>query len=105
MKNAAQSRLDQVKGNPASSQADINAAQTDLDAATLKADALEDTFRGVYNPTAINTQILQSVGPPEATGNNRKSTLEASLLVGLVVGLLIGLGLASLIDLRARSQA
>jgi hypothetical protein len=56
----------------------------------------------VYQPTAINSQIIQSAGPPKDMGNNRRSTLEAGVLIGLVAGGLLGLGLAVWIDLRAR---
>ena len=62
-------------------------------------------YSGVFNPTAINSQIIQTAGPPKATGSNRRSTLEAGVLIGLVAGGLLGLGLAVWIDLRARQGA
>ena len=83
-------------------QTQINAAQAKHDTAKVEADALADAYSGVYQPTAINSQIIQSAGPPKDTGNNRRSTLEAGVLIGLVAGGLLGLGLAVWIDLRAR---
>ena len=98
----------QAAGASASSLADlqtkVNIAQTEVDAAQLKKDALAATYNGVFNPTALNTQILQRVGAASATGSNRKSTLEAGLLIGLVAGGLLGLSLAVWIDLRARAH-
>ncbi len=86
-------------------QQQVNAAQTVVDGNQVKVTALSDAYSGVFNPTAINTQVLQVIGPPIATGSDRKSTLEMGLLVGLVAGSLFGLGLAALIDLRARRAA
>lgn len=83
-------------------QAQINAAQAKHDTAKVQADALNAAYSGVYQPSAINSQIIQSAGPPKATGSNRRSTLEAGVLIGLVAGGLLGLGLAVWIDLRAR---
>jgi capsular polysaccharide biosynthesis protein len=84
-------------------QTQLDAAQSKVDSATVKAQALEDAYKGTFDPTAINSQVIQPVGRPQATGNNRRSTLEAGLLIGLVAGGLIGLGLAVWIDLRARA--
>jgi capsular polysaccharide biosynthesis protein len=86
-------------------QTKVNVAQTEVDAAQVKKDALAATYNGVFSPTALNSQILQRVGTAAATGNNRKSTLEMGVLVGLVLGGLLGLGLAVWIDLRARTSA
>jgi uncharacterized protein involved in exopolysaccharide biosynthesis len=80
----------------------INDAQAKHDTAKVQADALHDAYSGVYQPTAINSQILQSTGAPKATGSNRRSTLEAGVLVGLVAGCLLGLVVAMMIDLRPR---
>jgi capsular polysaccharide biosynthesis protein len=80
----------------------INAAQAKHDTAKVQADALNEAYSGVYQPTAINSQIIQSAGPPKDMGSNRRSTLEAGVLIGLVAGGLLGLGLAVWIDLRAR---
>jgi capsular polysaccharide biosynthesis protein len=90
-----QAGIDQV-------QAAINAEQAKHDTAKVQADALHDAYSGVYQPTEINSQIIQPAGGPTATGSNRRSTLEAGVLIGLVVGGLLGLGLAVWIDLRAR---
>ena len=69
----------------------------------MQTEALERAPTTVsINPAAINTQIIQSAGPPKAMGSNRRSTLESGVLIGLVAGGLIGLGLAVWIDLRAR---
>lgn len=86
-------------------QTKVNIAQTEVDAAQVKKDALAATYNGVFSPTALNSQVLQRVGTAAATGDNRKSTLEIGVLVGIVVGGLLGLGLAVWIDLRARSHA
>jgi capsular polysaccharide biosynthesis protein len=93
----------QYAANPSAAvQSQIDAAQAKVDSESIKVSALEDTYKGVFQPTEINSQILQTVGAPQATGSNRRSTLEAGVLVGLVVGGLLGLGLAVWIDLRAR---
>ena len=91
--------------NPTPGQQDqINAAETEVAAAKVKADALDEAFKGTFNPSAINTQVIQPAGAPTATGDNRKSTIQAGVLIGLVAGGLLGLGLAMWIDLRARSR-
>ncbi len=83
-------------------QGQIDAEQAKHDTAKVEADALADAYAGVYQPTEINSQIIQPAGGPTATGSNRRSTLEAGVLIGLVAGGLLGLGLAVWIDLRAR---
>jgi uncharacterized protein involved in exopolysaccharide biosynthesis len=83
-------------------QTQIEAAQSKVDSANVKTQALQAAYEGVFNPTTINTQIIQPAGAPKATGSNRRSTLEAGVLIGLVAGGLLGLGLAVWIDLRAR---
>ena len=82
----------------------MNIAQTEVDAAQLKKDAVAAAYNGVFSPTALNSQVLQRVGAVSTAGNNRKSTLEIGVLVGLVVGGFLGLGLAVWIDVRARSR-
>jgi hypothetical protein len=92
-------------GTPlASVQEQLNTAQTEVAAATVKTDALNAAYQGTFSPSALNSQVIQPAGAPIATGNNRKSTIEVGILVGLVVGGLLGLGLAVWIDLRARSR-
>jgi hypothetical protein len=86
-------------------QQQVNAAQTEVDGNQVKVGALSAAYSGVFNPTAMNTQVLQVVGNPKATGSDRKSTLEIGLLAGLVAGCLVGLGIAALIDVRARRAA
>ena len=87
-------------------QAQINAEQAKHDEAKVNADALGDAFSGVFDPTAINSQIIQPAGAPQATGRQpASSTIEAGVLIGLVAGGLLGLGLAVWIDLRARKRA
>ena len=83
-------------------QTQIETTQSKVDSANVKTEALQSAYQGVFNPSAINTQIIQPAGAPKATGSNRRSTLEAGVLIGLVAGGLIGLGLAVWIDLRAR---
>jgi hypothetical protein len=86
-------------------QKEINVAQTQVDGLQVKLNALSSAYSGVYNPTAINTQVVQRVGNAEATGSNRRRTIELGVLVGLVGGVLIGLGLAVWLDLHARKRA
>jgi len=82
----------------------LNLAQTEVDAAQVKKDALAQTYNGVFSPTALNSQILQSTGAPAATGSNRKATIQFGLLAGLVAGGLIGLGIGVWSDLRTRAR-
>jgi capsular polysaccharide biosynthesis protein len=110
---SAQNQVNQLTGQynanagntpaQAALQIQLDAAQAKVDSASVKAQALVDAYKGTFDPTAINSQVIQPVGQPKATGNNRRSTLEAGLLIGLVAGGLIGLGLAVWIDLRARA--
>jgi capsular polysaccharide biosynthesis protein len=115
IKIAAQSQVNQLQGQYNAQaaagagaatlnqlQTQIEAAQSKVDSANVKTEALQSAYQGVFNPTAINSQIIQPAGAPKATGSNRRSTLEAGVLIGLVAGALLGLGLAVWIDLRAR---
>ena len=82
-------------------QTQIEAAQSKVDSANVKTEALQSAYKAC-STHRINSQIIQPAGAPKATGSNRRSTLEAGVLIGLVAGGLLGLGLAVWIDLRAR---
>ena len=86
-------------------QQQVNAAQAAVDGFQVKVNALSAAYSEVFNPSVLNTQVLQVVGNPKATGSDRKSTLQLGLIAGLVAGCLLGLGLAALIDWRARRTA
>ena len=98
-------KAQQAGNNTDEAQAKVNSAQTEVDAAQVKLNALSAAYSGVYSPTAIDTQLLQRVGTASATGSNRRSSLEIGVLVGLVAGGLFGLGIAVVVDLRARRNA
>jgi hypothetical protein len=86
-------------------QKQINLAQSQVDGLQVKLDALSSAYNGVYNPSKINTQVVQRVGDAEQTGSNRTRMIELGALVGLVAAGLLGLGVAVWLDLQARKHA
>jgi hypothetical protein len=86
-------------------QKQVNLTQTQVDGLQVKLQALSSAYNGVFNPTAINSQVVQRVGVAHATGDNRRSTMQIGLLIGLFVGGLLGLALSVWLDLQARRTA
>jgi hypothetical protein len=74
--------------------------QTQADLLRLQADAEQSDYNSALPPLETQDEMVQQVGTPLYSSNNRNSYIEVGGLAGVVGGLVIGMAGAGLIDTR-----
>jgi capsular polysaccharide biosynthesis protein len=77
----------------------VTAAEADVDRARLEAETLATTYSETRTNTGSSGNI-DLIAPANATGTNRRSTLQTAIVAPVILGLIIGIALATLIANR-----